>query len=164
MKIEAVMNKAVVSLSPDDTILKASLKLSEKSISGAPVVDAEGKLIGIFTEADVFKSMKISKKALKLIYPSLTSVSVSFQELETEQEALAAYREVENLKVGDVMTTEVITAHPDEELRDAIKRMVSKCINRLPVVDENNKVIGIITRGDILKGIAMESNNHNSHQ
>jgi len=164
MKIEAVMNKAVVSLSPDDTILKASLKLSEKSISGAPVVNAEGTLIGIFTEADVFKSMKISKKALRLIYPSLTSVSVTFQEQETEQEALAAYREVENLKVGDVMTTEVVTAQPSEELRDAIKRMVSKGINRLPVINGNNKVIGIITRGDILKGIAMESNNHNSHQ
>jgi CBS domain-containing protein len=164
MKIEAVMNKAVISLSPDDTILKASLKLSDKSISGAPVVNAEGILVGIFSEADVFKSMKISKKALRLIYPSLTSVSVAFQEQETEQEALAAYKEVENLKVGDVMTTEVFTAHPDEELRDAIKLMVSKGINRLPVIDGNNKVIGIITRGDILKGIAQESNNHNSHQ
>jgi CBS domain-containing protein len=164
MKIEAVMNKAVISLSPDDTILKASLKLSEKSISGAPVVNAEGTLVGIFSEADVFKSMKISKKALRLIYPSLTSVSVAFQEQETEQEALAAYKEVENLKVGDVMTTEVFTAHPDDELRDAIKLMVSKSINRLPVINGNNKVIGIITRGDILKGIAMESNNHNSHQ
>ena len=164
MKIESVMNKAVVSLSPDDTILKASLKLSEKNISGAPVVDAEGKLIGIFSEADVFKSMKISKKALRLIYPSLTSVSVAFQEQETEQGALDAYKEVENLKVGDIMTTEVITAHPDEELRDAIKLMVSKGINRIPVIDGNKKVIGIITRGDILKGIAMESNNHNNHQ
>lgn len=164
MKIEAVMNKGVISLSPDDTILQASLKLSEKNISGAPVVNADGILIGIFSEADVFKSMKISKKALKLIYPSLTSVSVAFQEQETEQEAVDAYKEVENLKVGDVMTTEVITAHPGEELRDAIKRMVSKGINRLPVVDGNKKVIGIITRGDILKGIAMESNNHNSHQ
>jgi CBS domain-containing protein len=164
MKIEAVMNKAVVSLSPDDTILKASLKLSEKNISGAPVVSSEGMLIGIFSEADVFKSMKISKKALRLIYPSLTSVSVAFQEQETEQEALAAYKEVENLKVGDVMTTEVISARPNEEIRDAIKRMVSKGINRLPVIDENNKVIGIITRGDILKGIAMESNNHNGQK
>jgi len=163
MKIEAVMNKAVVTLSPDDTILKASLKLSEKNISGAPVVNAEGTLIGIFSEADVFKSMKISKKALKLIYPSLTSVSVAFQELETEQGAVDAYREVENLKVGDVMTTEVVTARPDEEIRDAIKRMVSQGINRLPVIDGNNKVVGIITRGDILKGIAMESNNHNNH-
>jgi CBS domain-containing protein len=164
MKIEAVMNKAVISLSPDDTILKASLTLLEKDISGAPVVDAEGTLVGIFSETDVFRSMKISKKALRLIYPSLTSVSVAFQEQETEQEALAAYREVENLKVGDVMTTEVFSVHPEEELKDAIKLMVSKDIKRLPVIDGNNKVIGIITRGDILKGIAMESNNHNSHQ
>ena len=163
MKIETVMNKSVVVLSPDDTVLKASLKLSERNISGAPVVDASGMLIGIFSEADVFKSMKISKKALRLIYPSLSSVSVTFQTQETEREALEAYKEVENLKVGDIMTTEVVTARPEEELRDAIKRMVSKGINRLPVIDGENKVIGIITRGDILKGIAQESNNHN-HQ
>lgn len=160
MKIEAIMNKAVVTLSPDDTILVASLKLSEKMISGAPVVDAEGKLIGIFSEADVFKSMKISKKTLRLIYPSLSSISVSFQAQETEREALDAYKEVENLKVGDVMTTDVVTANQEDEIRDAIKKMVSKSINRLPVVDGQRKVIGIITRGDILKGIALESNNH----
>ena len=162
MKIEAVMNRSVVFLSPDDTVLQASLKLSERNISGAPVVDASGTLIGIFSEADVFKSMKISKKALRLIYPSLSSVSVTFQAQETEREALEAYKEVENLKVGDIMTTEVVTVRPDEELRDAIKRMVSKGINRLPVVDGDNKVIGIITRGDILRGIAQESNNHNN--
>ena len=142
MKIEAVMNKSVVFLSPDDTVLQASLKLSERNISGAPVVDASGTLIGIFSEADVFKSMKISKKALRLIYPSLSSVSVTFQTQETEREALEAYKEVENLKVGDIMTTEVVTVRPDEELRDAIKRMVSKGINRLPVIDGETRSSG----------------------
>lgn len=58
------------------------------------------------------------------------------------------------------MTTEVETIRPDEEVRDAIKKMVSRGVNRLPVIDADRKVIGIITRGDILRGIAMESNNH----
>lgn len=160
MKIEEVMTKSVVMLSPDDTILSASLKLSEKRISGAPVVDNDGKLIGVFTESDVLKMMKTTKRTLRLIYPSLSSISVAFQEQDTEREALEAYKEVENVKVGDIMTTEVETIRPDEEVRDAIKKMVSRGVNRLPVIDADRKVIGIITRGDILRGIAMESNNH----
>lgn len=161
MKVEAVMTKNVVTLSPDDSIAIASAKMSEKNISGAPVIDDDGKLVGVFTEADVFKSLKISKKSLHLIYPSLSSISVSFQEQITEQEAIDAFKEIENIKVGDIMTTEVEIARPSDEIRDAIKKMVLKRINRLPVIDGNRKVIGIITRGDILRGIAAEMNNHN---
>jgi len=159
MKIKDVMTKEVVTLSPDDTILDASLKLSDKRISGAPVIDSDGKVIGVFSEADVLKKLKITSKTLRMIYPSLCSVCVSFQEEETERETIEAYKEVASLKVGDIMTTDVQTVGPELDVRDAIKKMVSKGINRLPVVDGIGKSIGIITRGDILRGIAMESNN-----
>lgn len=163
MKIKDVMTKEVVTLSPDDTILDASLKLSDKRISGAPVIDAEGKVIGVFSEADVLKKLKITSKTLRMIYPSLCSVCVSFQEEETERETIEAYKEVAGLKVGDVMTTQVETVGPEGDVRDAIKKMVSKGINRLPVVDSIGKSLGIITRGDILRGIALESNHNNNN-
>lgn len=163
MKIKDAMTTVVVTLSPDDTILDASLKLSDKRISGAPVVDAEGKVIGVFSEADILKKLKITSKTLRMIYPSLCSVCVSFQEEETERETIEAYKEVAGLKVGDVMTTSVETVGPDMDVRDAIKKMVSKRINRLPVVDGLGRSIGIITRGDILRGIANESNNNNKN-
>ena len=162
MKIKDVMTKDVITLSPDDTILDASLRLSDKKISGAPVVDSDGKVIGIFTEADVLKKLKITSKTLKMIYPSLCSVCVSFQEEETERETIEAYKEVASMKVRDIMTTQVETVGPEGDVRDAIKKMVAKGINRLPVVDALGKSMGIITRGDILRGIALETNNHNS--
>jgi len=160
MKIKDVMTKEVVTLSPDDTILDASLKLSDKRISGAPVVDSDGKTIGVFSEADILRKLKVTSKTLHMIYPSLCSVCVSFQEEETERETIEAYKEVAGFKVRDLMTTEIETVAPELEVRDAIKKMVSKRINRLPVLDGTGKLIGIITRGDILRGIATESNNN----
>jgi len=159
MKIKEIMTKEVVTLEPDDTILDASLKLSSKKISGAPVIDGDGKVIGIFSEADILKKLKVTSKTLRMIYPSLCSVCVTFQEEETERETLEAYKEVAGLKVKELMTTNVETVSPELEVRDAIKKMVAKSINRLPVVDEAGKAIGIITRGDILRGMALESNN-----
>jgi len=159
MKIKDVMTIEVVTLSPDDTVLDASLRLSDRKISGAPVVDSDGKVVGVFSEADVLRKLKITSKTLRMIYPSLCSVCVSFQEEETEREAIEAYKEVAALKVRDIMTAPAETVGPEMEVRDAIKKMVSKRINRLPVVDALGKSIGIITRGDILRGIALESNN-----
>lgn len=159
MMIKSIMTKNVVTLSPEDTIAAASMKLSSAKISGAPVVDASGRLIGILSEADILSSLKTHQRSLHLVYPSLSSISVTFQEQVTEREAMEAYRDIENMKVKDIMTTEVEVVHEDEEVRGAVKKMVSKGINRLPVVDSENRVIGIVTRGDILRGIASESNN-----
>ncbi|MEM2839413.1 MAG: CBS domain-containing protein [Thermoplasmata archaeon] len=154
------MTKKVVTLSPEDTIASASMKMSAAKISGAPVTDESGKLIGILSEADILRSLKTHQRSLHLVYPSLSAISVTFREQITEREASDAYKDIENMKVKEIMTKEVETVREDEEIRGAIKKMISRGINRLPVVDDENKVIGIVTRGDILRGIASESNNN----
>jgi len=160
MLIKSIMTKKVVTLSPEDTIASASMKMSSAKISGAPVTDEAGKLIGILSEADILRSLKTNERSLHLVYPSLSAISVTFREQITEREASDAYKDIENLKVKEIMTKEVEVVREDEEIRDAIKKMISRGINRLPVVDGENKVIGIVTRGDILRGIAAESNNN----
>jgi len=160
MKIESVMTKDVVTLLQEDTIRSASLKMAEKGISGAPVINGDGKLIGMLSEADVLRSLKTTKKTLQMVFPSLSSIGVSFREQLTEKEALEAYQDVENMTVKELMTLDVVTVSSDDELRDAISQMVAKGINRLPVVDKMGKVVGIITRGDILRGIAQGSMNN----
>lgn len=160
MKIDSVMTKDVVTLLQEDTIRSASLKMAEKNISGAPVLNGDGKLIGMLSEADVLRSLKTTKKTLQMVFPSLSSIGVSFREQLTEKEALEAYQDVENMTVKELMTLDVVTVSSDDELRDAISQMVAKGINRLPVVDKMGKVVGIITRGDILRGIAQGSMNN----
>jgi CBS domain-containing protein len=160
MQVGSIMTRKVVTLSPDDTIAEAAMKMSSAKISGAPVVDSSGRLIGILSEADILRSLRTSQRSFHLVYPSLSAISVTFREQVTEREAIEAYKEIEKVKVKDVMTKEVEVAHAEDELRTAIKKMISRGINRLPVVDDQGKVIGIVTRGDILRGIAAESNNN----
>lgn len=166
MKLEQVMTKDVLMLSPEDPVLEASAQMMKKKASGAPVVDEKGILVGIITEANILRSLKMTKKTIHLIYPSVSSigVGVAFKEKISEKEILEAFNEMEGIKVGDVMTKEVFSFSPDDQVRDAIKTMISKSINRLPIVDDELKPIGIVTRGDILRGIAEESNNNNSKE
>lgn len=162
MKVEKVMTRDVVTLSPEDTLLDASLKMSEKKISGAPVVDENNLLRGMLSEADILRSLKTTVKTMHLIYPSLSSIGVSFRENISEKEAVAAYREIEKMKVSEIMTKDVQSIRPEDDLRNAIKLMISKGINRLPVIDRDGNLVGIVTRGDIIKGIADESKNNNA--
>ena len=162
MKVGDIMMMTVVTISPEDTLLDASLKMSQKKVSGAPVVDEENQLLGMLSEADILRSIKTTVKTMQLIYPSLSSLGVAFKEKVSEKEVVEAYRDIEKMKVNEIMTKEVYSIGPDEELRSAIKKMVMNKINRLPVIDANGKLVGIVTRGDILRGIAEESKNNNS--
>ncbi len=91
------------------------------NIAGMPVVDKNGKMIGIVCQSDILKGLKTGN--------------------------------MNELSVSDVMSTEVITAAPTESAVVVAKIMVEKHINRIPIV-ENEKVVGIVTRGDIIKAVA----------
>lgn len=154
MQVKDVMTKEVVTVSPDTLVKDASAILAEKNISGLPVVEG-GRVVGIFSEADVLRSIKTTKKNLRLIYPSISSLGIAFQEEVTQREILEAYEEIGNMPVKEVMSRAVETVPPDTALNEAIMKMVQKGINRLPVVD-NNRLVGIVTRGDVIRGLAKE--------
>ncbi len=148
------MTATVVTISPDTIVKDASALLAEKNISGVPVVDGS-RLVGIFSEADVLRSIKTTKKDMRLIYPSISSLGIAFQEDVTQREIIEAYAEIGQRPVKEVMSKTVETVGPDMELNEAIVNMVQKSINRLPVV-EKNQLVGIITRGDVIRGLAKE--------
>jgi len=154
-KVKDVMSKPVVSIGPDVLVKDAAALLAERNISGVPVVDANGAVIGIFSEADVLRSIKTQKKDIRLIYPSISSLGIAFQEEVTQREILVAYEEIGNKAVKDIMSQNVVTVGPEIELNEAIVKMVGKGINRLPVVDKN-VLVGIVTRGDVIRGLARD--------
>ncbi len=160
LKVREVMSKPVLTVTPDTLVRDAALLLAEKDISGVPVVDA-GKVVGIFSEADILKSIKTTKKDLRLVFPSVSSLGIAFQEEVTQREILEAYNEIGDMHVKDVMSKEVVIIEPDTPLNEAIVKMVRKGISRLPVVDKN-ELVGIISRGDVIRGLAKEeaSKNH----
>ena len=154
LKVRDVMTSPVVSISPDTSVKDASALLAQKNVSGLPVVDGD-RVVGIFSEADVLRSMKTMKKDLRLVYPSISSLGIAFQEEVTQREIIEAYNEIGRMPVKQVMPSNVVTVTPDEAINEAIASMVHRGINRLPVV-EKNRLVGIITRGDVIRGLAKE--------
>jgi CBS domain-containing protein len=153
MKVAEVMRKRVITLMPDTTLKDAVDRLAKHNISGAPVVDEDGNLVGIISETDIFERLRTEFRELRLVFPSLPMLSVGFVEIPKEKKAREAYEELVNTKVSEIMTTEVITASPEDDIRDVIQLMVKHKVNRIPIVTDH-KLRGIITRGDILKALS----------
>ena len=154
LKVREVMTETVTTVAPDTLVKDAAALLAEKNISGVPVVDG-GKIVGIFSEEDVLRSIKTTKKDLRLVYPSISSLGIAFQEEVTQREIIEAYEEIGHKPVKEVMSKDVMVVDPENSINEAISKMVRKGINRLPVV-EKNALIGIVTRGDVIRGLAKE--------
>jgi len=154
LKVKDIMTRQVVTVTPDTTVKDAASLLAEKDISGVPVVDG-GKLVGIFSESDILRSIKMMKKDIRMVYPSISPLGIAFQEEVTQREILEAYGEAGKIPVREVMTSEVVTVSPEMTINDAILRMRDRGINRLPVLDKG-VLVGIVTRGDVIKGLARD--------
>jgi len=154
LKVRDVMSTPVVTVTQETLVKEAALLLAEKDISGVPVIDS-GQVVGIFSEADVLRSIKTTKKDLRLVFPSVSSLGIAFQEDVTQREILEAYAEIGTKPVKDVMSKDVVTVGPDMPLNEAVVQMVRKGISRLPVVDKR-ELVGIISRGDVIRGLARE--------
>lgn len=122
--------------------------LASKRISGLPVVDEVGKLLGIISETDLmWQETGITPPAYIMFLDSV----IYLQNPATYERDL---HKVLGQNVGEVMTKNPITVSPDKPLRDAARLMNEKNVHRLPVLDSEGKVIGILTRGDIVRAMA----------
>lgn len=150
-KASDVMKSPVVTINQNQTIYEAIELISKCSFSGLLVTDSEGILVGILSETDILKySQKDS------IVP-LISLS-GWISPHTEISDIAAVRKgadlLKSTPVKKVMTKKVISVDKNSSVYDAAQIMNKKNINRLPVVDDEGLVVGIITRSDMVRAIA----------
>lgn len=145
------MTRDPVTARPDTPLSTVIKTLAEKRISGLPVVDETGKLIGVVSETDLmWKETGATPPPYVML---LDSVIYLENPAKYDRELHKALGET----VKDVMTDHhVITVKPDKPLRDAAQLMHERTVHRLPVVDEAGQVIGILTRGDIIRAMAAE--------
>jgi len=151
MKVRDVMSTDPVTLRPSATLREAAITLADESVGGCPVVDDRGKIVGMLSEVDILEALKTQHKELRMLMPPEITFGISFVEIIKEREALAAFKDVENRLVRDIMTKEVHAVSPDDPVERAIRLMVEHRIHRIPVV-EGDRLVGIVTRGDILRG------------
>ena len=147
MKIKEIMEKEVVSDKPDDTVRDALIFLFKMRISGLPVIDARGKLVGMFTEKDV----------LSYILPSYIEKVGRFIYEENPKSIKKKFMELDKVKVSQLMRRDVITTNEDTSLCEVARIMLTQKARRLPVVDKSGKVVGIVAREDVVKAYAKEA-------
>jgi CBS-domain-containing membrane protein len=136
--VKDVMTADVICIKKDADIHEAARILSENRISGLPVVDEEKHLIGIVTEADILYSAGMKK-------------SHNFRDILRHVLGEPHPKIRNGSKVEEIMTTKVITTTPDRDIKEVARILDENMIKRLPVVDENNKLIGIISRANIVR-------------
>ena len=151
-KVREVMTSPVLTVTPDMPVKEAATLLAKRDVSGAPVVE-DDRIVGIFSEVDVLRSLKTTKKNLRLVFPSISSIGIAFQEELVQRELLEAYDEIGTMPVSEVMSKDVHTIDADITLKEAVVAMVQNDVNRLPVMHDS-KLVGIVTRGDVIKGLA----------
>jgi CBS domain-containing protein len=118
----------------------------EKRISGLPVVNDEGELVGIVSEADLI--YREGNVHLPTFIPIMDGVIF----LESMKKVEGQIKKMIGYKVRDVMTKNVIIVKENTTVEEAARIMMDKKVNRLPVM-RNKKIVGIVTRADILKAI-----------
>ncbi len=145
-----VMSRNPVVVQRETSLTEAIKILAERRISGLPVVDDSGKLVGIISETDLmWQETGVTPPAYIMF---LDSVIYLQNPATYERELHKALGQT----VGEVMSKDPITVSPDKSLRDAAKLMHDKKIHRLPILDSEGQVIGILTRGDIIRAMASD--------
>lgn len=147
MKVADFMTKEVITLTLDHTVEDAARLMLDKDISVIPIVDSKTRLVGIFTEGDFIGKNANIPHALASIKKVLGQISYS-ESIET------LFQRSKGLALKKVMTESPKTIAPDCTLTDAVELMGRQHLKRIPVV-ENNELIGIITRRDIIKAFTM---------
>ena len=143
MKVADIMTHEVVSVRTDMRVGQIARVFREHQLSGLPVVDEDGELVGVITELDMVK------RHARPQMPAFLPLLGAFLPLGTK-DYKESLRRITGVMAEDIMTTPVNTISADASVEDAATVMVSNRANPLPVVDDGGRMVGIISRTDIL--------------
>jgi CBS domain-containing protein len=142
-----IMTKKVITINQDASIEVLSELLLDNKISGVPVVDNDGKIVGIATEGDIIV------KDANLHFPRYFKLLDSIIYLESLTEFKNSLKKHFAIKVSEIMTSEVVSCTAQTPVDDIANMMVENKINRIPVLSAEKKPEGIITRADIVRSM-----------
>ena len=146
MVVNDIINRSVKTARTNTPVKDIASIMCFNKISGVPVVTEDNTLVGILSEKDILRAM----------FPDVTQMLIDgikpdFESIEAD------YSSVLNKCAGEIMTQAVATVTPNMPLLKAVSMMCAKQIRRIPVTDEDNKLLGIISIGDVHKAIFQES-------
>lgn len=147
LTVRDIMQADVITVGPSTTVRELADILAKHKISGVPVVGEDGRVLGMVSEADVIL------QDADLHFPYYIQFLDSIIYLQSFTKFEERFRKMFGSKVTEVMSDEVVEISPDASVRDAAALMADHKVNRLPVI-EDGRLVGILTRGDIVQAIA----------
>jgi CBS domain-containing protein len=144
MKAKDVMTSPVVSVGPDASVLEAVRIMLQRHISGLPVIDKEGRLVGIVTEGDFLRRAETGTQRRR---PRWLEYLLGPGRLADE------YTRTHGRKVHEIMTADPLTVSEDTPLDEVVRTMEKRRIKRLPVL-RGTEVVGIVSRANLVHALA----------
>lgn len=151
MPVRDVMTTDVLTLAPDMSVEDAVHALAERGISGAPVCDDEGRLVGLLDDSDlVLSEARVHAPSAVEILGAYIPLPGSMHRFEQE------VRHALGRTVSDLAHERPPTVGPDDTLEDVATLMSEQHLSRIPVVDTDGRVIGIVSRGDLVAAMGRD--------
>lgn len=146
--VRQVMTTDVLTFRPTDTVESAARALSERGLGGAPVVDGDGRVVGLLEDDDLIV------QDTRLHFPTVISVFGAYLELPSSLHRFEDdLRKAVGATVSDVMDTDAPTCTPDDTLETVATGLHERNASRMAVVDDDGRLVGIVSRGDLVRAI-----------
>lgn len=144
-----IMTSEVITVTPETPVLELAKLLAAHKINGAPVVTAEGQLVGVVTQSDLIDRVK------KLELPHVITILDAHFFLERPSTFKKNLEKMLGNQVADIMTSPPVTIPPDMPLEDIASTMARRQVHTLPVM-EGGKLVGVIGKIDIIRALGQE--------
>lgn len=145
-----IMTREVITIAPEADITEAAHLLLDKGVNGLPVVDAEGRLVGILCQSDLVRMQK------NLPMPSLFTLLDGFFPLSSTTLLEAEVKRIAASKVSEAMTAKVVTIAPEATIDEIATLMVDRKLHTLPVT-EGGRLVGVVGKKDIIRTLIPRS-------
>lgn len=147
MQVEEIMSRDVITVLPEDTVEKAALLMLQHHVGGLPVIDADGRPVGMVTEGDLIR------RAADFEAPGYLPILGAIIYLDDPLKFVQEMRQAMSLHIGGLMSTDLYTVNPGDTLTDAATLMLRQKVKRLPVVDQEGRLTGILSRRDLVAAL-----------
>src|SRR4249920_741101 len=144
MRAHQIMTRSVITIAPDATILEAAKTMLQHHVSGLPVIDAAGKLVGIVSEGAFIRRSEIGTQRKRGRWLKFLLGAGA---------AATDYVHEHGRKVSEVMTSDPITVTEDATLEEIVNAMETNGVKRLPVM-KADRLVGIVSRANLLQAVA----------
>ncbi|MEZ5843692.1 MAG: CBS domain-containing protein [Hyphomicrobiaceae bacterium] len=144
MKAQDVMTRNVATVKADAAVREIAALMVEKHISGLPVVDESGRIVGIISESDLMHRAEVGTEAKRKWW---------FRIFADADSAAREYAKSHGLRARDVMSSKVVTVRHDADLADVADILDRHHIKRVPVL-EDGRLAGIVSRGDLVRALS----------